>query len=94
MSTRTAPISSLWVNLIATIKLQGEAEQIVLVMVNWGLTSLLRRGTTSYEGPCRSTGDLVLASEELSRRVARCRIHPVEHGSDHRAIEATFQGEA
>ena len=81
-------------NQVATQARQGEAEPIVFLRADWGLTSLLRRGTTTYEeGPRRSTVDLVLASTELSGRVARCRIHPVEHGSDHRAIETTFRGQ-
>ncbi|KAJ5100145.1 hypothetical protein N7532_007146 [Penicillium argentinense] len=82
-------------NQVATRNRQGEAEPIVLLMADWGLTSLLPRGIfTREEGPYRSTIDLVLASTDLSRRVTRCRIHPVEHGSDHRAIETTFQSEA
>ncbi|KAJ5117672.1 hypothetical protein N7448_011304 [Penicillium atrosanguineum] len=81
-------------NQVATQNRQGEAEPIVL-MADWGLTSLLPRGiSTREEGPFRSTIDLVLASTDLSRRVTRCRIHPVEHGSDHRAIETTFHCEA
>jgi hypothetical protein len=82
-------------NRVATRRRQGEAEPIVLLMADWGLTSLLPRGIfTREEGPHRSTIDLVLASTELSGRVTRCRVHPVEHGSDHRAIETTFQSEA
>ena len=82
-------------NQMATRNRQGEAEPIVLLMADWGLTSLLPRGIfTREEGPHRSTIDLVLASTDLSRRVTPCRIHPVEHGSDHRAIETTFQCEA
>ncbi|KAJ5215587.1 uncharacterized protein N7498_001994 [Penicillium cinerascens] len=81
-------------NQVATRNRQGEAEPIVLLMADWGLTSLLPRGIfTREEGPHRSTIDLVLASPDLSRRVTRCRIHPVEHGSDHRAIETTFHCE-
>lgn len=68
-------------NQVATRTRQGEAEPIVLLMADWGLTSLLPRGTITYgEGPRRSTIDLVLASKDLSRRVTRCRIHPIEHG--------------
>lgn len=74
---------------------KGEAEPIVLLMADWGLTSLLPRGTfTREESTYRSTIDLVFASVGLHRRVTRCRVHPVEHGSDHRAIETTFQFEA
>ena len=60
-------------------------------MADWDLTSLLPRGTITFEeGPWRSTIDLVLASRGLGGRATRCRIYPVEHGSDHRAIETTF----
>jgi hypothetical protein len=82
-------------NQVATQNRQGEAEPILLLMADWGLHSLLPRGTITYEqGPRRSTIDLILASTQLSQRVTRCRIHPVEHGSDHRAIETNFQIEA
>ena len=82
-------------NQVATRNRQGEAEPIVLLMADWGLTSLLPRGIfTREEGPHQSTIDLVLASTDLSRRATRCRIHPVEHGLDHRAIETTFKCEA
>ncbi|KAI9044708.1 uncharacterized protein KD926_011678 [Aspergillus affinis] len=41
-------------------------EPIVLLMADWGLTSLLPRGTfTREEGPYQSTIDLVLASTDL-----------------------------
>ncbi|KAM4063232.1 endonuclease-reverse transcriptase domain-containing protein [Hirsutella rhossiliensis] len=43
------------------------------------------------EGPDKeSTIDLVLASAELADEVISCVIHPTEHGSDHRAIQTTF----
>lgn len=82
-------------NQVAMQARQGEAEPIVLLMAEWGLTSLLPRRTITYEeGARQSTIDLTLASAGLSRRVMRCGIHPVEHGSDHPAIETTFQTEA
>ena len=72
-------------NQVATRNRQGEAEPIVLLMADWGLTSLLPRGIfTREEGPHRSTIDTVLASTDLSRRVTRCRIHP---GRDCRALD-------
>ncbi|KAM4055630.1 reverse transcriptase (RNA-dependent DNA polymerase) [Hirsutella rhossiliensis] len=37
-----------------------------------------------------STIDLVLASAELADELTSCVIHPTEHGSDHRAIQTTF----
>jgi hypothetical protein len=61
-------------------------------MADWSLKSLLPQGTITYEGGSRRlTINLVLASSRLNQRVTRCHIHPVKHGSDHRAIETTFQ---
>ncbi|XP_044720168.1 endonuclease-reverse transcriptase domain-containing protein [Hirsutella rhossiliensis] len=37
-----------------------------------------------------STIDLVLTTSELADEVATCAIHPTDHGSDHRAIQTTF----
>ena len=37
-----------------------------------------------------STIDLVLGSAELADQLLKCRIHPCDHGSDHRAIETPF----
>jgi hypothetical protein len=68
-----------------------EAEPILDFMSEWNLQSLLRRGTITFEGPQgRSTVDLTLASGTLAAQLIQCKIHPVEHGSDHRAIETTF----
>ena len=79
-------------NRVATQTRQGEAEPVLLLMAEWGLNSILPRGTITYEeGSRRSTIDLVLASTPLSQRVTRCGIHPVEHGSDHQAIITTLQ---
>lgn len=74
-------------DLVATSKRQGEADPILLFMVEFGLQSLLPRGTITFDGGRgRSTVDLTLASSGLARRLLRCQTHPVEHGSDHRAI--------
>ena len=60
-------------------------------MSEHALRSLLRRGTKTWQqGNQESTIDLVLASEELATSVVKCAIHTTEHGSDHRAIETTF----
>jgi ribonuclease HI len=70
---------------------QGEADPIVDLMSEHALRSLLPRGIkTWHNGDHESTIDLVLASEELATSVAKCTIHTTEHGSDHRAIETTF----
>jgi hypothetical protein len=37
--------------------------------------------------------DLMLASQELASDVLKCKIHDTEHGSDHRAIETSFDVE-
>ncbi|KDN71873.1 hypothetical protein CSUB01_09606 [Colletotrichum sublineola] len=70
---------------------QGEGDQIVDFMNEFGLSSLLPRGTKTWQGGDHtSTIDLVLASEGLSNSLIRCAIHGTEHGSDHRAFETVF----
>lgn len=60
-------------------------------MSEHALYSLLPRGTKTWKnGNHETTIDLVLASEELASTVVKCTIHSTEHGSDHRAIETTF----
>ncbi|KAF4232603.1 hypothetical protein CNMCM8980_004850 [Aspergillus fumigatiaffinis] len=72
-------------------KRQDEADPIIHFMADFGLQSLLPKGTITFEARSqRSTIDLVLASEGLTTRLNRCQIHPVEHGSDHRAIQSVF----
>jgi hypothetical protein len=62
---------------VATHIRQGEAEPIILLMADWELTSLLPRGTITFEeGPWRSTIDLVLTSRRLGRLVTKCGIPP------------------
>ena len=73
---------------------QGEAEPLVDLMNEHGLCSLLPRGTKTWHGPDKeSTIDLMLATSELADEVMTCAVHPNEHGSDHRAIETTFDVE-
>lgn len=70
---------------------QGEADQIIDLMSELDLTSLLPRGTKTWSGgDFETTVDLVLASEDLATSTVKCAIHGTEHGSDHRAIEAEF----
>jgi exonuclease III/ribonuclease HI len=72
---------------------QGEAQSLVELMLDYGLHSLLPRGTITYDsGHWQSTIDLVMASDSLKQRLTLCQCHPTEHGSDHRAIQATFTG--
>lgn len=70
---------------------QGEGDRIINLMDEHSLCSLLPRGTKTWQsGDAESTIDLVLASAELTEQLLKCRIHPCDHGSDHRAIETTF----
>jgi hypothetical protein len=74
---------------------QGEADPIIDLMNEFALSSLLKRGTKTWQGgghsgDCESTIDLVLASENLTDSTVKCAIHGTEHGSDHRAIETVF----
>jgi hypothetical protein len=74
---------------------QGEADPIIDLMNEIGLSSLLKRGTKTwhgggYSGDCESTIDLVLASENLTDSMIKCAVHGTEHGSDHRTIETVF----
>jgi hypothetical protein len=70
---------------------QGEADPIIDLMGDHSLCSLLPRGTKTWQnGNCETTIDLILASEELASTVVKCTTHETEHGSDHRAIETTF----
>ena len=74
---------------------QGEADPIIDLMNEFGLSSLLKRGTKTwhgggYSGDCESTIDLVLASENLTDSMIKCAVHGTEHGSDHRTIETVF----
>lgn len=70
---------------------QGGADPIIDLMGEWGLESLLPRGTkTRHDSRYATTIDLMLASHELTSSVVKCRIHETEHGSDHCAIETIF----
>ncbi|KAL0929627.1 zinc knuckle [Colletotrichum truncatum] len=67
---------------------QGEGDQIVDFMDEFGLSSLLPQVTKTWQGEDHaSTVDLVLASEGPTNSLIRCAIHGTEHGSDHRTIE-------
>jgi ribonuclease HI len=81
----------LWGGDEVSLERQGEADQIIDLMSDFALSSLLRRGTKTWQGgEHETTIDLVLASEELTASTVRCLIHGTEHGSDHRAIETVF----
>ncbi|KAM4061547.1 endonuclease-reverse transcriptase domain-containing protein [Hirsutella rhossiliensis] len=70
---------------------QGEGQPIIDLMNDFGLSSLLPRGTKTWQrADEESTIDLVLASAELADEVISCMTHPTDHGSDHRAIQTAF----
>ena len=70
---------------------QGEADRLIEFMNQHSLQSLLQRGTkTWHNSSAESTIDLVLVSEELASNVIKCMLHNTNHGSDHEAIETTF----
>ncbi|KAJ6439206.1 reverse transcriptase [Purpureocillium lavendulum] len=84
----------LWGGDEVSARRQGEGEPIIDLMSEHGLCSLLPRGTKTWQGPeSESTIDLVLATSELADEMVTCAIHPTEHGSDHRAIQTTFDVE-
>ncbi|KAM4063306.1 endonuclease-reverse transcriptase domain-containing protein [Hirsutella rhossiliensis] len=81
----------LWGGDDVSVQRQGEAGLIIDLMNEHGLRSLLPRGTKTWQRKDQeSTIDLVLTTSELADEVATCTIHPTDHGSDHRAIQTTF----
>ncbi|KAJ6436835.1 reverse transcriptase [Purpureocillium lavendulum] len=84
----------LWTGDDVSAMRQGEAEPIINLMNEHGLCSLLPRGTRTWQGQDQeSTIDLVLATSELADTMVTCVPHPTDHGSDHRAIQTTFDVE-
>ena len=70
---------------------QGEAEPIIEMMSEQGLSSLLKSGTvTRNQGGDESTIDVIFATQLLTNSVIWCKIHGTNHGSDHYAIESSF----
>mgnify|MGYP002718720533 FL=1 len=85
----------LWGGDDVSLTRQGEADLIIDLMNEFGLSSLLKRGTKTwhgagYSGDCESTIDLALASENLTDSMIKCAVHGTEHGSDHCTIETVF----
>src|SRR3981189_1726231 len=81
----------LWGGEDVSIQRQGEADPIINFIGDFSLHSLLpiRVKTWARNGQ-QSTIDLILASDELAATLIKSGVHEVEHGSDHRAIETTF----
>ena len=70
---------------------QGEADPIIDFMATYSLQSLLPRGTIIWEGAgWESIIDLILVSTELTNTMLKYDVHDTEHGSDHKAIESSF----
>jgi hypothetical protein len=85
----------LWGGDDVSLERQGEADPIIDLMNEFALSSLLKRGTKTWQGggqggDYESTIDLVLASENLTGSMVKCAVHGTEHGSDDRAIETVF----
>jgi hypothetical protein len=85
----------LWGGDDVSLERQGEADPIIDRMNEFALSSLLKRGTKTWQGGgqgggSESTINLVLALENLTDSVVKCAIHGTEHGSDHRAIETVL----
>ncbi|KAF4971651.1 hypothetical protein FSARC_1584, partial [Fusarium sarcochroum] len=82
---------ALWGGDDISLTRQGEADPIINLMTDFGLMSLLPRGTKTWSGgDFETTVDLVLASADIASSTVKCMIHDTEHGSDHRAIETEF----
>jgi len=70
-----------------------EADDMVEMALDLQLQSLLQPGTITWEHQARhlqSTVDVVLTDATLTVKMIRCCIYSVDHGSDHKAIEASF----
>ena len=81
----------LWGGEDVSVQRQGEADPIIDFIGDFSLHSLLpMRVKTWARNGQESTIDLILASDELAATLIKCRVHEVEHGSDHRAIKTTF----
>ncbi len=81
----------LWGGDDVRLERRGEADPIIDLMNEHGLSSLLRRGTKTWSnGTYDTTIDLVLASGEMRDAMLKCRVMTTDHGSDHCAIETAF----
>lgn len=71
---------------------QGEADEIVDLISDYSLNSLLPRGTKTWQGgEYESKVNLVLASKGLAQNLVSCRTCSTEHSSDHRTIKTIFE---
>ena len=87
--------SELWGGLAVTANRQGEGQPIIDLMAEEDLQSLLPCGIKTWQrNDQESTIDIILTSPGLANSMIECGIHEREHGSDHRAIETTFEMDA
>ena len=81
----------LWGGAAISGERQGKAKPIIEIMGSHGLSSLLKSGTiTRDQGGDASTINLILVSQNLANSVIFCKILNTDHGSDHLAIESSF----
>lgn len=69
---------------------RDEAGDILRFIEEYGLQSLLRPGTVTWEHQTRgaySTVDVILATAAVAESLTRCGVYTVDHGSDHAAID-------
>lgn len=73
---------------------QGEADEIIEVLIEYSLSSLMPRGTKTWKGgDHETTVDLVLASNGLTDGLIKCGTLDTDHESDHSTIETVFETE-
>jgi hypothetical protein len=69
---------------------EDEAEQILELIREYRLQSLLQPGTITWEHQTRDqcfTVDVILATAMLAGSITRCRIYLVDQESDHTAVD-------
>jgi hypothetical protein len=83
--------NGLWGGARIGVEREGEAEEIIDLMDDFSLQSLLKPGTITWQrGRFTSTIDLILVLERLAESMISCQIYTTQHGSDHYPIETTF----
>lgn len=69
----------------------GEGSEVVDFMHDLELSSLLPRGTITFDSASgQSTIDLALATSHLVTKQLWCRVHDIDYGSDHLPIDTAF----
>lgn len=73
-----------------------EGDKVVNFMHETSVQSMLKPGIVTWEHPSldqQSTIDLVLGSSGIQEKLITCDIHPIDHGSDHKAIATNLGSE-